>query len=62
MKFFSITSLLIVVGVAVWMSIQSFSRDVELVAPSQDMEGRDIIAPIDQAKQAKELIESRIPR
>ncbi len=62
MRFFSIISLLIVVGVAVWWSIQSFSRDVQLIAPSQDTQGRDIIAPIDQAKNAKELIESRYPR
>lgn len=58
MRFFSIISLLIVVGYAVWWSLQTFQHDIGIQAD----QGRDITAPIDQAKQAKQLIESRLPQ
>ena len=57
---FSIVSLLIVVGIAVWWSMQSFSNDVGLITPTTNSEtGETTQTPIDQAKEAKLLIETK---
>ncbi len=56
---FSVVSLLIVIGIAIWWSVQSFSRDVGLITPAEQQNGIQVETPIDQAKNAKQLIESR---
>lgn len=56
---FSVVSLLIVIGIAIWWSMQSFSRDMGLITPEQAENGVQVETPIDQAKAARELIESR---
>lgn len=56
---FSVISLLIVIGIAIWWSMQSFSDDLGLITPAENGNGVQVETPIDQAENAKELIESR---
>ena len=56
---FSVISLLIVIGIAIWWSMQSFSDDMGLITPAEERNGVQVETPIDQAENAKQLIESR---
>ncbi len=55
MRFFSLISLLVVVGLIVWMSTKSIDQSETVDGTSE----RNILTPIDEAEHAKYLIESR---
>ncbi len=65
MRVFSLLSILIVVGFIVWFSVQSLTRmesspTVQDGGSTESLEsGGGILAPIEEAKNAKDLIESR---
>jgi len=58
--FFSILSIGIVIALAVWWDMQSIKHDTSLLVPTVDSKtGVLIETPIDQAREAKRLIETR---
>lgn len=62
-SFFSLISLLIVIGLFAWWSVQEFSHSYSTkqtdVSTESTQADTNILTPIDDAKRVKELIETR---
>ena len=63
MRMFSLISIVVVLGIALWWSMAQFSHDATLITPHMNQDsGVYTETPIDQAKKAKELMESNSAR
>ncbi len=62
-SFFSLISLLLVIGLFAWWSVQEFSHSYSIEQTESDIhttgDSKNILTPIDDARNVKELIESR---